>query len=269
MTGIVTTTAAAAIEPIGSVNCEAPGKAAIAAGTVSAAVGRGQRRREHEVVPAEQEDEDRRGEDPRRGQRGDHLEERLEGRRAVDLGRLLELPGDLAEERREREDRQGQREGHVGDDQPGPGVIEADVAPEVVERADERDRREHGDAQRRGEDDVLAREVQPRDRVGGEAGQDHGEHGRDEGDPDRVAQGVGEDRLVEDAAVVGPRPLAGEEGAVGDRGRVLEGQRDDPHTGTSENDDDRTIAADQPNRWPGVRCHGQSPPPGARRPRRP
>src|SRR5947209_13362148 len=36
MTGIVTTTAAAAIVPIGSVNCEAPGKAAMAAGTVSA-----------------------------------------------------------------------------------------------------------------------------------------------------------------------------------------------------------------------------------------
>src|SRR5690348_14746682 len=37
-TGTVTTTAAAAIEPIGWVNCEAPGKLPIAAGTVWAAL---------------------------------------------------------------------------------------------------------------------------------------------------------------------------------------------------------------------------------------
>ena len=110
MIGMVTMTAAAAIEPIGAVNCEAPGKKAIAAGTVSRAGRRGQRDREHEVVPAEDEDEDRRGEHARRGERRDDLEECLERRGAVDLGRLLELPGNLPEERRQGEDRQRQGE---------------------------------------------------------------------------------------------------------------------------------------------------------------
>src|SRR5437763_10206634 len=38
ITGTVTTTAAAAMSPIGTVNCEAPGNVEIAAGTVSALV---------------------------------------------------------------------------------------------------------------------------------------------------------------------------------------------------------------------------------------
>src|SRR5918995_117988 len=52
----------------------------------------GQRDREEEVVPAEDEDEDRGGEDARRGKRHDHLGEGLERRRAVDLRGLLEVP---------------------------------------------------------------------------------------------------------------------------------------------------------------------------------
>ena len=74
-------------------NWDSPVKNASAAGTVRAVVGRGQRDREEEVVPAEDEDEDRRREDARRGERDDHLAEGLERRRAVDLGRLFEVPG--------------------------------------------------------------------------------------------------------------------------------------------------------------------------------
>src|SRR3954447_6537179 len=63
--------------------------------------GRGRRRqreRQHELVPGEEERQDRRGEDSWRGQRHDHLAERLPRRGAVDLGGLLHLPRDLAEE---------------------------------------------------------------------------------------------------------------------------------------------------------------------------
>src|SRR5580704_15878607 len=61
---------------------------------------RGERDREQEVVPAGQEHQDRRGDHSRRGERGDDQDERLEGRGTVDLGCLLQLPGDLTEERR-------------------------------------------------------------------------------------------------------------------------------------------------------------------------
>src|SRR3954452_24341609 len=53
---------------------------------------RGERDREHELVPREEERQDRRGEDAGRGQRDDHLPERLPGGGPVDLGRLLHLP---------------------------------------------------------------------------------------------------------------------------------------------------------------------------------
>src|ERR671925_243449 len=123
-------------------------------------VGRGERVGEDEVVPREDEDEDRRREDPRSGERHDHLAERLHRRRPIHRSGLLELPGNLAEERGQRVDRERQREGHVGDDQPGPGVVDADRPPHVEERADDRDRREHGHGERTGEDQRLAREVE-------------------------------------------------------------------------------------------------------------
>ena len=70
-----------------------------------------------ELVPRRDERQDRRGEETRRGQRQDHLPERLPGGAAVDPGRLLELPRHLAEERGERVDRQRQHERDVRDDQ--------------------------------------------------------------------------------------------------------------------------------------------------------
>src|SRR3954465_12204345 len=85
-------------------------------GRDSAGVVRGrQRDREQEVVPAENEDQDRGGEGPRSGERQDHFRERLERRRAVHLCRLLEVPGDLAVEGDEHVDRKREREGEVGD----------------------------------------------------------------------------------------------------------------------------------------------------------
>src|SRR6059036_2147917 len=80
-------------------------------------VRRGERDREQEVVPAEDEDEDRRREGAWRCERDDHPAECLERRGAVHLSRLLEVPGDLAEEGNEDVDRERQRERQVGDDQ--------------------------------------------------------------------------------------------------------------------------------------------------------
>src|ERR1700735_2428996 len=62
---------------------------------------RRERDRENEVVPAGEEDQDRRRDHARRRQRGDDLGKRLEWRGPVDLGRLLELPRDLADDRRQ------------------------------------------------------------------------------------------------------------------------------------------------------------------------
>src|SRR3954467_4028415 len=76
-------------------------------------VRRGQRDAVDEVVPSDEEGDDRRGEHPGGGRRHDHLAERLPRRRPVDLGGLLHLPGDLPEERRHGpdRDRQGPRQG--------------------------------------------------------------------------------------------------------------------------------------------------------------
>ncbi len=128
MIGIVITIAPAAIDPVGSSNCELPVKFAIATGAVIAALGGRQRQRQQQVVPGEDEHQDRRGDDARRRQRRDHLAERLSRCGAVHLGRLLQIPRDLPEERRQRVDRQRQRERDVRDDQPGPGVEQPDAA---------------------------------------------------------------------------------------------------------------------------------------------
>ena len=55
--------------------------------------GRGQRDREDEVVPADDEHDDEGGHDPGRRERSDHLAKGLKGRRAVDLRGLLEPHG--------------------------------------------------------------------------------------------------------------------------------------------------------------------------------
>src|SRR5689334_12690006 len=63
--------------------------------------GRGRQREcQHELVPREEEGQDRGREHPGRGQRHDHLPERLPRGRPVHLCCLLHLPRDLAEEGR-------------------------------------------------------------------------------------------------------------------------------------------------------------------------
>ena len=78
MIGTVTTIEAAEIAPIGCSNCEPPGEERQRGGHGARVVGRGERVGEDEVVPGENEDEDRRREHSGRGERHDHLAEGLE-----------------------------------------------------------------------------------------------------------------------------------------------------------------------------------------------
>src|SRR5690606_29322490 len=178
---------------------------------------RGERDAVDEVVPRDEEGDDRRREHAGGGERDDGLAEGLERGRAVDLGRLLQLPGDLPEEGRQGPDGDRQGEGQVGDDEAGPGVVQADRAPEVEQRRDDRDDGEDRHGQGGGEDDPLAPEVQPRDGVGAQRREEDGDEGGDERDADGVAQRRQEEVLGaaagrEDRLVVLQRPLLGQEG---------------------------------------------------------
>ena len=64
MIGMVITIAPAAMDPVGSSNCELPVKFAIATGAVMALGGR-QRQGQQQVVPREDEHQDRRRDDSR------------------------------------------------------------------------------------------------------------------------------------------------------------------------------------------------------------
>ncbi|MPM22121.1 hypothetical protein SDC9_68571 [bioreactor metagenome] len=176
--------------------------------------GGGQRDAVHEVVPGDEEGDDRSGEHPRRGQRDDHLAERLPVRRAVDLRGPFEIPGDLLEVRGERVDgdRQGQRE--VRDDQARPGVVQTDPAPQVEQRCGQGDDREDRHPQGGVQDEPLAREVEPGDGVCAERREDHCDRRGDERDPDRVAQRRQEEALGgprEEALVIVADPVGRQE----------------------------------------------------------
>ncbi|EON32400.1 phenol hydroxylase [Gordonia terrae C-6] len=192
------------------------------------AFGRGQRQGQQEVVPGEDEHQDRGGHDAGRREGGDDLAERLPWCGAVHLGGLLQLPRDLAEERGEGVDRQRQREGDVRQDQARPRVEQPESAFDVEQRCDEGDLREHRDQQRGSDQELLAREVQARHRIRGHGAQDDRDHRGDEPDTDRVDQGRGEGTRLEDAPIVVEGELTRPELAVGHAARRLERQADDP-----------------------------------------
>ena len=113
---------------------------------------------------------------PGRRQRQDDLPERLARGAAVDPGRLLEVPRHLGEERRQGVDRQRQRERDVRDDQ---RLVVVPIQPMLVNSWNSgvtsatpgnieapRMKPEH---------EVLAAELQPRQRVGGEDADHHGD----------------------------------------------------------------------------------------------
>src|SRR2546421_10381526 len=171
------------------------------------------------------------GFEARRGEGHDDAPERLERCGAVDFRRLLQLPRNLAEVRREEPDRQRQCEREVRDDQPRPGVVEPDAPPDIEQRADDRDLGEDGDCKRGAEDEPFAGEVESRDGVGRSRRQQNGDERADRRNADRVAERRREHVLVEDVAVVVPRGRSRDEAAVGEVCRAFQRERDDPDEG--------------------------------------
>src|SRR6516162_5098139 len=219
---------------------------------------RGQREGQQELVPAEQEDQDGGGHHAGRRERGDDPDERLERGGPVHLRRLLQLPGDLAEERGQRVDPQRQAERDVRDDQPDPGVEDPQRPLDVEQGRGQRDEREHRDQQRQADEQALAREGKPGHRVRRQRGQHHRDEGGDQADPDGVEQRPGELRGGEDPLVVRPGPLLREERRVGDRRGVLEGQRGDPYHGDEHQQDHDDVRRNPAGLLPGSSGHVSS-----------
>src|SRR5215208_3765806 len=121
---------------------------------------------EQELVPGVDERQDRRREYPGCRERHDDFAERLYRRRTVYFGRVLEVDGQLPEERRQQPDRQWQCEDRVGDDHRRVGVYDAQLGVLDKERGDDRHCGEETDREYQGHHGALEPEPQPGDRVG-------------------------------------------------------------------------------------------------------
>ena len=137
------------------------------------------------------------------------------------------------------------------------------LAPQVVQRTDQRDLREHRDRQTHQQDQLFAREVEACDCVCGRASKDHRDRGRDQRDPDRVAKRVGEDARAEDLRVVRQRPLVWNKASVGCRRGGLERQEHDPQHRDKRSDQDDCQRSGPSNRALGVLTHEAAAPAGA------
>ena len=141
--------------------------------------------RDEEVVPDPQELEDRERRDCGEPERNDHAEEDPELRRTVDARRLEQVAGDPDEEVPQQEDRKRQPEGRVEEDEPWDRVEKPE---RVVEREDRDERHlDRNDEERDDHDEqpVAPRELEPRERVGRERGDEDRQECRSERDPQR------------------------------------------------------------------------------------
>src|SRR2546425_8351732 len=170
-----------------------------------------ERVREEELVPAEQERQERGRGDPGREPGRHDPAERRDRAGAVDGRSLLGLAGNLADEPDEEPDRQRQRERGVDEDEARPGVSEADRAHQEVERAHGRDLRKRRARDDREEEGALAGQREPRDRV--RAGHPHRERqeGRQRRDPHAVHERTGDQALLEHDAIMRERQPARQE----------------------------------------------------------
>src|SRR5215203_4264268 len=121
---------------------------------------------EQELVPGVDERQDRRREYPWCRERHDDFAERLYRRRTVYPGCVLEIDGQLPEERHQQPDRQRQCEDRVGDDHRRVGVYDAQLSVLDKERGDDRHSGEETDREYQGHHGALEPEPQPGDRVG-------------------------------------------------------------------------------------------------------
>ena len=135
-------------------------------------------------------------------EREDHAEEDPELGRAVDPRGLEQVLRDPDEEVPQQEDRERQPERGVEEHEPEDRVEE----PEVVVQREDRDQRhlDRDDEQRDDdqEEPVAARELEPRERVGGERGERDRQDRRTDGDENRRPDRRRDRIVVEDLAVV-------------------------------------------------------------------
>src|SRR4026207_102300 len=111
--------------------------------------GRDERERVDELVDAERESEDDDGENPRQRDGEDDQEERLQARRAVDQGGVLEFLGNRLEEPHQEPGRERDRERGVDEDQRPERVLQVELRDEPREREEEQGRRDQIDEEDR------------------------------------------------------------------------------------------------------------------------
>ena len=126
---------------------------------------------------------------------------------AVDHGGLLEIERNLAEEAFHHPDAEGDVERRVGDDQPEPGVEQAEPQHQQVDRDEDDHGRHDAQRQQRQPDPALELEAQAeaRDGVGAERTGGERQRYRDRGYRDGVEQEVAELLLREQVHVVPER----------------------------------------------------------------
>src|SRR5215213_11385285 len=158
---------------------------------------------EQELVPGVDERQDRRREYPGCRKRHDDFAERLYRRRAVYPGRVLEIDGQLLEERHQQPDRQRQREDRVSDDHRRVGVYEAQLGVLDKERGDDRHSGEEADREYQGHHGALEPEPHPEDRVGRYGAEQKAQARRHPGDYRAVYERFLERRVAQDLGPLG------------------------------------------------------------------
>src|SRR5581483_5196710 len=127
---------------------------------------------EQELIPGEDRAQDRRGHQPRAGQRQQHPHQRRPAVAAVQQRRLVDLMADLVEEPAHHPDYQGDIDRNVRQDQPLIGVQQAQIEHHQVDRDRDRHYGHEAVAQDPVREVVARPEAPAREAVGGR-GADH------------------------------------------------------------------------------------------------
>src|SRR4051812_49031826 len=106
----------------------------------------GQDGREEHFAPGGDEGEDGDGDDAGEADGDEDPKQGSQGGGAVDQGGLFEFARDGVEVADEHPDREGQREGQVGDDQPQPRAVEGDAGAALEVDEDDEQRQQEEDA---------------------------------------------------------------------------------------------------------------------------
>ncbi len=198
--------------------------------------------RPEEVVPRPLELEHGDRGDGRARERQHHAPERLEEAGPVELGRLLEVARDRQEVLAHEEE--GARAHHLDrpvarirvDEVP---VREREVRQHRVDGDEPQLVRDHHRPEDDEEEDVAAREVEAREGVAAEAGEEDGGHRDRDREPDAVEEEAQEVVVGQRLAIPLERPRVRPEREVDRVGARLEGRRERPQERDEEDERDR------------------------------